>query len=120
MDIYTLDFETYYSQDYSLSKMTTEEYVRDRQFEIIGLAIKKNNKSTKYVNDPGLIKRLLSHVDFSTSAILCHNTPCLMGQYLVGITVSNQKHGSTLCIWHVLCMAWRQVHLLKRWQNDMV
>jgi DNA polymerase len=74
MDIYTLDFETYYSQDYSLSKMTTEEYVRDRQFEIIGLAIKKNNKSTKYVNDPGLIKRLLSHVDFSTSAILCHNT----------------------------------------------
>ena len=74
MDVYTLDFETYYSQDYSLSKMTTEEYVRDRQFEIIGLAIKKNNKSTKYVNDPGLIKRLLSHVDFSTSAILCHNT----------------------------------------------
>ena len=74
MDIYTLDFETYYSQDYSLSKMTTEEYVRDRQFEIIGLAIKKNNKPTKYVNDPGLIKRLLSHVDFSTSAILCHNT----------------------------------------------
>ena len=74
MDIYTLDFETYYSQDYSLSKMTTEEYVRDRQFEIIGLAIKKNDKSTKYVNDPGLIKRLLSHVDFSTSAILCHNT----------------------------------------------
>ena len=74
MDIYTLDFETYYSQDYSLSKMTTEEYVRDRQFEIIGLAIKKNDKPTKYVNDPGLIKRLLSHVDFSTSAILCHNT----------------------------------------------
>ena len=74
MDVYTLDFETYYSQDYSLSKMTTEEYVRDRQFEIIGLAIKKNDKPTKYVNDPGLIKRLLSHVDFSTSAILCHNT----------------------------------------------
>ena len=74
MDIYTLDFETYYAQDYSLSKMTTEEYVRDRRFEIIGLAIKKNDKSTKYVSDPGLIKRLLSHINFSDCAILCHNT----------------------------------------------
>ena len=74
MDVYTLDFETYYAQDYSLSKMTTEEYVRDKQFEVIGLAIKKNNKSTKYVSDPGLIKRLLSHIDFSDCAILCHNT----------------------------------------------
>jgi len=74
MDVYTLDFETYYAQDYSLSKMTTEEYVRDKQFEVIGLAIKKNNKATKYVSDPGLIKRLLSHIDFSDCAILCHNT----------------------------------------------
>ena len=74
MDIYTLDFETYYAQDYSLSKMTTEEYVRDRRFEVIGLAIKKNDKSTKYLSEPGLIKRLLSHIDFSTSVILCHNT----------------------------------------------
>ena len=74
MDVYTLDFETYYSQDYSLSKLTTEEYVRDRQFEIIGLAIKKNDKPTKYVSDPGLIKRLLSHINFSDCAILCHNT----------------------------------------------
>ena len=29
MDVYTLDFETYYDQEYSLSKVTTEEYVRD-------------------------------------------------------------------------------------------
>jgi len=74
MDVYTLDFETYYAQDYSLSKMTTEEYVRDKQFEVIGLAIKKNDKATKYVSDPGIIKRLLTHIDFSDCAILCHNT----------------------------------------------
>jgi len=74
MDIYTLDFETYYAQDYSLSKMTTEEYVRDSRFEVIGLAIKKNDKVTKYLSDAELIKRLLSHIDFSDSAILCHNT----------------------------------------------
>ena len=74
MDVYTLDFETYYDQDYSLSKMTTEDYVRDPRFEVIGLAIKKNDKSTKYLNDPDQIKALLSHIDFSDAAILAQNT----------------------------------------------
>tara|TARA_R100000654_G_scaffold46157_1_gene72288 strand:+ start:353 stop:2167 length:1815 start_codon:yes stop_codon:yes gene_type:complete len=74
MDIYTLDFETYYDQHYSLSKLTTEEYVRDEQFEVIGLAIKKNNGSTIWLDSPGRIKRLLSHIDFSECGILCHNT----------------------------------------------
>ena len=44
MDIYTLDFETYYDQQYSLSKLTTEEYVRDERFEVVGLAIKKEQR----------------------------------------------------------------------------
>ena len=70
MDVYTLDFETYYDQEYSLSKMTTEAYVRDPRFEVLGLAIKKNDKKTKYTNDPALIERLLSHIDFSDSAML--------------------------------------------------
>ena len=74
MDVYTLDFETYYDQEYSLSKMTTEDYVRDPRFEVIGLAIKKNDKATKYLNDPDMIERLLSHIDFSDSAILAQNT----------------------------------------------
>ena len=47
MDIVTLDFETYYDKEYSLSKMTTEEYIRDDRFEIIGLAVKKNDKPTR-------------------------------------------------------------------------
>lgn len=74
MDIYTLDFETYYDQQYSLSKLTTEEYVRDEQFEVIGLAIKKNNGATVWLDAHERIKRLLTHIDFSDSAILCHNT----------------------------------------------
>ena len=34
-----LDFETYYSTDYSLSKMSTEAYVRDPRFEVICVGI---------------------------------------------------------------------------------
>lgn len=39
MNIITLDFETYYAKDYGLGKMTTEEYIRDPQFEVIGVAV---------------------------------------------------------------------------------
>jgi len=74
MDIYTLDFETYYDQEFSLSKMTTEAYVRDPRFEVIGLGIKKNDKSTKYMNDPEQSKSLLGRIDFSNAGIVCQNT----------------------------------------------
>jgi hypothetical protein len=42
MDIVTIDFETYYDKDYSLSKMTTEQYVRSPLFEVIGVGVKVN------------------------------------------------------------------------------
>lgn len=39
MRIVTLDFETFFDDDYSLSKLTTEEYVRDPRFEAHGAAV---------------------------------------------------------------------------------
>ena len=33
MDLLCLDFETYFDKDYTLKKLTTEEYVRDARFE---------------------------------------------------------------------------------------
>ena len=103
MDVYTLDFETYYDQEYSLSKVTTEEYVRDPRFEVIGLAIKKNDKATKYVNDPALIERLLSHIDFSGSAILCHNT-------MFDGAILSWRYGVKPKVWFdTMCMA-RALH----------
>jgi len=44
MDILTLDFETYYDKVYSLSKMTTEEYIRSPLFETIGVSVKVNDR----------------------------------------------------------------------------
>lgn len=73
MDIYTLDFETYYDRDYSLSKITTEEYVRDLRFEVIGLAMKKNDEATRFW-PKHLVGPALREVDWSQAGILCHNT----------------------------------------------
>lgn len=73
MDIYTIDFETFYDREFSLSKITTERYVRDSRFEAILLGIKKNNGPVKWIPKP-LIEPFLKAIDFSKSAILCHNT----------------------------------------------
>ena len=40
MSFLTIDFETYYSKEFSLGKLTTEEYIRDKRFEVIGVAVK--------------------------------------------------------------------------------
>jgi DNA polymerase I-like protein with 3'-5' exonuclease and polymerase domains len=73
MDIVTIDFETYYDKDYSLSKMTTESYIRDPRFEIIGVGIKVNDWPTDWYSgdNPG---KFLKSLDYSKRAILCHNT----------------------------------------------
>jgi len=73
MDIVTIDFETYYSQEFSLSRMTTEEYVRSSEFEVIGVSVKVNNGPTDWYTgaDPGTF---LKSLDYSDKAILCHNT----------------------------------------------
>lgn len=39
MKIITIDFETYFDDDYSLKKLTIEEYIRDPRFEAHGAAI---------------------------------------------------------------------------------
>jgi len=70
----TLDFETYYDREYSLRKLTTEEYVRDKRFEVIGLAIKIGDRPTFWIEGAARVKSFLTEADFSGCAILCHNT----------------------------------------------
>ena len=43
VQLWHLDFETYYADDYTLSKMTPEEYVRDPRFEVIGYAVQRDD-----------------------------------------------------------------------------
>jgi len=75
MDLITVDFETYYSQEFSLSKMTTEEYIRGRQFETIGVAVKVNNKPTEWASGTHeQIQTFLDTFNWGDSMVVAHNT----------------------------------------------
>jgi DNA polymerase len=73
MDIVTIDFETYYDKDYSLSKITTEAYIRSPQFEVIGVGVKVNNYPTDWYSGDN-VGKFLNSLDYRDKAILCHHT----------------------------------------------
>ena len=75
MDLITLDFETFYDKDFSLSKLTTEEYVRDLRFEVIGVGVKVNNEATEWASGTHEeIAEYLAEFDWPASMVLAHNT----------------------------------------------
>jgi DNA polymerase I-like protein with 3'-5' exonuclease and polymerase domains len=74
MQIITADFETFYSRDYSLSKVTTEEYIRDPQFEAIGVSVKVNDEPAEWFSGTkAQTKRWLGEWDWGNSVAVAHN-----------------------------------------------
>jgi len=74
MRLITLDFETFYSKTYSLSKMTTEAYINDPQFEVVGVAVKINNEPTQwFTGNMMATAQWLSQFDWSDSLVIAHN-----------------------------------------------
>jgi DNA polymerase I-like protein with 3'-5' exonuclease and polymerase domains len=74
MDVITIDFETYYDKEFSLSKITTEEYVRDPRFEIIGVGVKVNNEKTRFFSgEHELLRQQLLRYDWDNSMVVAHN-----------------------------------------------
>jgi DNA polymerase len=109
--IVTIDFETRWdSKEYTLSKMTTEEYVRDPRFKAFGacLHVYGSDGVVQWYGDNEL-PRVLSTFDWGRTAILAHNAqfdvsilewcygvhPCFifdtlsMGRALRGVEVGN-------------------------------
>ena len=75
MSFVTLDFETYYAKDFSLTRLTTEEYVRSPKFEVIGVSMKIDDDPAMWFSGSHAeIKAWLNQVDWANSALLCHNT----------------------------------------------
>ena len=76
MSLFTIDFETYWDKDYTLSKMTTEAYVRDPRFAIHMCGIKRDN-GPRMALSPSQWTTLLAaglRKELRQSAILCQNT----------------------------------------------
>jgi DNA polymerase I-like protein with 3'-5' exonuclease and polymerase domains len=74
MNLISLDFETYYDRDFSLSKMTTEEYIRDDRFEVIGVGVKVDDGETQWFSGSfTAIYRFLKKYDWDNAFLLAHN-----------------------------------------------
>jgi DNA polymerase len=73
MKIVTIDFETFYSSDYGFSKLTTEEYVRGPQWEVIGFSYKIADGVTTWVPKPR-VASVLASIDWSDAMVICQNT----------------------------------------------
>lgn len=70
----TLDFETYYSSDFSLSKMSTESYIRSPEFEVIGVGLKKDSSPTVWVTgSDSVIKDALLGYGCDKDICVAHN-----------------------------------------------
>lgn len=77
-----LDFETYFDAGYSLTKLTTTQYVRDSRFKVWGVGIKHIQ-----INDfMGIIEEdtewygeeeaedAIKAIDWKNTEVICHNT----------------------------------------------
>lgn len=84
----TLDWETYYDNEYSLSRMSTEEYVCDPRFQIMMVGIKINGTPAYWVSfrTTQEYKTFLEPILLG-NAVLCHNSlfDCLILQVHCGI-----------------------------------
>jgi DNA polymerase len=74
MKILTVDFESYYSQEFSLSKITNEEYVRSPEFEVIGVSVQIDDGKPKwFTGDMIETAVFLRQFDWENSLALAHN-----------------------------------------------
>ena len=100
MNLITIDFETFYEKSsFSLSKMTTEEYVRSDRFEVIGVAIKVNGGETEWAS--GTHKQIADYLKtfpWKESMMLAHN--CMFDGFIMsekfGITA--KAYADTMCM----------------------
>lgn len=71
----TLDFETYYDKDYSLSKkgMTTQDYIMSPKFAVLMASVKWGDGETQVVEAPDL-PAFFASVDWAQTAVVNHNS----------------------------------------------
>lgn len=71
MKILSLDWETKYSKEYTLKKLTSEAYVRDPRFEALCLGVSENG--SKYYVRQEELKCFFGMVNWADTAVLHHH-----------------------------------------------
>ncbi len=72
-NLITIDFETYYDKEYGLKKFTTEEYIRDEKFEVIGVAVKDKGVTKWFTGTHAETKAFLDSYNMHEHFVLGHN-----------------------------------------------
>ena len=70
--ILVVDFETFFDKEYSLKRLTTEEYIRDPRFKVHGVGLKVNDCPSVYIWTE--VEDFLRRIDWGGKYVLCHNT----------------------------------------------
>lgn len=73
VNILTLDFETYFDDDYTLKKLTTEHYVRDARFEALGVGLYESWTGCRSWIESDMIGTVLEEYDWDNTAVLMHH-----------------------------------------------
>jgi DNA polymerase len=66
-----LDYETLFSDDYTLKKMSQEAYIRDKRFEAHGAAVKWSENHAAKWYDERQLRQVLREEDWSDVALIC-------------------------------------------------
>jgi DNA polymerase len=70
----TVDFETYYDKIYTLTKLTTEEYIRSPLFEVIGVGVKVGDTPAQWASGTHEeLKVWLKQFNWADNVALAHN-----------------------------------------------
>ena len=74
MKVICIDFETYYSQTFSLTKVTTEEYIRSPEFETIGVCVQEQGEMPVFFSGTKTAtKAFLDSYELDKHMVVAHN-----------------------------------------------
>lgn len=94
----TIDFETFYSKEYSLTKYTMAEYVRDPRFEVLGVAVKVDDQDTLWFEHEEF-QDWTKDWDWKSTAVLSQNNT-------IESLVLAERYGIYVGFWFdILCMS---------------
>lgn len=74
MDLLTYDHECYFDNEYTLTKMTTEAFVRDPRYEFHLASFKFNDEKTFWLLPDRHEKFVREEIDWADTALICHHS----------------------------------------------